>query len=74
MISKEEAIQTVEDWTNVERMTMDSIDAVCLIGKIYASIGSCRECKFYKDSRKCPMASPEAMADTNYCYNFQRSE
>jgi hypothetical protein len=44
MMTREEARQTVEDWTNIERMTMDSIDVICLIEKIYESFGSCETC------------------------------
>ena len=36
------------------------------------TIGRCGDCKFFKDDRKCPMASPEAMDEDNYCYNFER--
>jgi hypothetical protein len=77
MISKEEARQTIEDWTNVERMTMDSIDAVCLIEKIYASIGSCETCGFSmssgrgEDYRDCKKGNGIHKKDW-YCADFQR--
>jgi hypothetical protein len=50
VISKKEARQTIEEWTDVATMTMDSIDAICLIEKIYASIGSCETCKWCHSS------------------------
>ena len=31
---------------------------------------TCNNCRFRNDNRKCPMASPESMADSNSCYNW----
>jgi hypothetical protein len=80
MISEEEAKQTIEDWTNIERMTVDSIDAVRLIAKIYASIGSCGECKY---SHTVPMSGlhcSKHIGLTNnissdwFCKDFEKEE
>ena len=35
---------------------------------------TCKNCMFYEDERKCPMASPEAMSEDNTCYNFYKKD
>jgi len=38
--------------------------------KQFATIGTCGECMFWKDDRKCPMENYENVAEENFCYNF----
>jgi hypothetical protein len=78
MISREEARQTIEDWTNVEGMTMDRIDAVCLIEKIYESIGSCGECESMNWKEGTMLAECVLYGclkqPNGYCDEFNRKE
>jgi hypothetical protein len=74
MISREEVRTQIENWTDVERMTIDSVDALSIVDKIYDSIGTCSECKHWDKIGSCVKHAGCSFStdDTFFCADFER--
>ena len=73
-MTKYDAKKEIEFLTNIERMSIDSIDAMSIIDKIYESIGTCKDCISRTEESGCDIYESLKPEDDWYCADFEEKK